>query len=493
MVERERADAEVEAGEANGTEVIAHRGESGARSDDARSEFDAGPPPRWLPLVRPVALAIAILGALGAIVLAVLHGRASGERSGAHWDPTTNGPALVGSGLALLPALLAGAVLVFRPERGTYPRLALTTATWIVTLLAVLGGLWAVIATRVDLTPQVGTPVLSNAEVDAYLAEAQSTLPALAAAPIQIPTGVLIQSVEFLNANNVQVTGFIWQSYAPNMPASIARGFVLPEAVQEAYQGVEAYRLTREDGTEVIGWYFSAVLREAFDYQRYPFDRQDVWLRLWHRDFERGVILVPDFASYETTDPSALAGVDPMFVYGAWDPHFSVFSFDVPHYRTNFGYNGSTSRGGFPELYFSIGLKRDFWGPFFDHVTLFLAVAVLLFGVLMLTTNDSGRRERFGALNTAGVFGACTGLLFTSLIEQNQIRTIVAGQQVAYLEVLPFLLNGAIGLVAFNSILLNSERPARFVTYRNNLLPDLLYWPVLLLAIIVATLIAFFL
>lgn len=291
----------------------------------------------------------------------------------------------------------------------------------------------------------------------------------------------------------MQVTGFIWQAYAPDVPADIARGWVLPEAVSEAYQQDEAYRFTRPDGTEVIGWYVSATLRQAFDYRQYPFDRQDVWLRLWHRDFERGVLLVPDFASYDTMDPAALAGLDPQFVYGAWHPRFTVFSYETAEYQTTFGYGGATTaRGEFPELYFSVGLKRDFWGPFFDHVTLTLAVSILLWGVLLLTTNDPTRKDRFGGLNTAGVFASCTGLLFATLVEHNQIRSTVAGQQVAYMEVLPFLLNLGIGLVAFNSILLSLERPPRFVTYKNNLLPDLVYWPALLSAVLVATLVAFF-
>jgi len=49
--------------------------------------------------------------------------------------------------------------------------------------------------------------------------------------------------------------------------------------VAEAYRSTEAYRV-HENGAEVIGWYFSATLRQSFDYGHYPFDRQDVWLRI---------------------------------------------------------------------------------------------------------------------------------------------------------------------------------------------------------------------
>ena len=49
----------------------------------------------------------------------------------------------------------------------------------------------------------------------------------------------------------------------------------------------EEYR-RRQGSEEVIGWYFDVTVRQAFDYSKYPLDTQDVWLRLWHKDFDRG-------------------------------------------------------------------------------------------------------------------------------------------------------------------------------------------------------------
>ena len=444
------------------------------------------PSPGWLSVVHRIAWLL--LGLSVAVAGALVIWYASTTPGLNPWRPTTNARALVRIGAAALPALLAVPVLIFRPERGRGGALVGTSLAWTVTLFLAVASLWSLAATAVDLSPEVGVPVFDIESVDQYLAEQVDG----AVPEVRVPTGVLIQSVEFLNANNVKITGFIWQIYGPEVPADVSRGYVLPEAADEAYQQDVAYQFTRPDGSEVIGWYVSATLRQAFDYRHYPFDRQDIWLRLWHRDFERGVVLVPDFASYLTLDPAAMAGLDPEFVSGAWEPRFTVFSYATNRYLTSFGYSPDTAGAEFPELYFNLGMKRDFWGPFFDHVTLGLAIAVLLFGLLILTTSDPNRRERFGTLTTAGVFGACTGLLFANLLEQNQIRAIVAGQQVAYMEILPFVLNVAIAAVAFNSMLLNGTRPPRFVVFRDNLLPNLLYWPALFGIILIATLLAFF-
>ena len=110
----------------------------------------------------------------------------------------------------------------------------------------------------------------------------------------------------------------------------------------------------------------------------------------------------------------------------------------------------------------------------------------------MLTTSDEERHKRTGGLSTSGVIGSCSGLLFAVLLEHNQVRSIVASRDVAYVEMLPFILYGAILLTALNAVLVSSSLKLRFVRYKNNLLPDLLYWPVLLTVLLIVTIVTFY-
>jgi hypothetical protein len=104
-----------------------------------------------------------------------------------------------------------------------------------------------------------------------------------------IPTGVYVQSVEFSSANNVTVTGYVWQRFAPGLPpwvlpAAGEAGFILPESETTALN--RAYE--REDETgRLVGWYFKAVLRQEFDYSHHPFDSEVVWVRLWPSQIAR--------------------------------------------------------------------------------------------------------------------------------------------------------------------------------------------------------------
>ena len=430
------------------------------------------------------AQALTAVGFVLTVVLTARHRQAHGSL-----DPATAGEELVSILLVAVVSLLLLTVHVVRPETERIERLRWTAGVWAVALLAAVVATWFLIEVDAERDITVGTTLLAQADVEAFLAQ-HAAVPAGPDGPLLIPTGVFIQSFEFLNANNVEVAGYVWQTYGPTVPDDVARGFVLPEAVAEAYEAEEAYRI-EQDGGELIGWYFNATLRQSFDYARYPFDRQDVWIRLWHRDFDRGVLLVPDLASYRDLDPATLPGLEAQFVYGSWDPEFTAFSYATNDYNTDFGFAAGFERAALPELYFNVGVKRDFLNPFIAHVAFVLAIAVLLFGLLVLTTDDEDLKGRFG-LSTAGVLGSCSGLLFAVILQHNQIRGATASQQIVYLETLPFVLYAFIVLVALNAILLASPFDLWLVRYRHNLLPVLLYWPALIGLVWLVTLAYFY-
>lgn len=409
----------------------------------------------------------------------------------------TAGPAFATNGrgpvlllLALLALALAGSVAALRPERGHTPALVKTMAAWAVALAGALVLVWFLANTVVRSDPWVGTPLLTPAEVDRVLATHLGP-GADGAPPLLVPTGILVQSLEFLGANNVQVTGYVWQQYGPEVPEDITRGIVFPEAVTEAYGAEEVYRADQGD-TELIGWYFHATFRQPFDYSQYPFDRQDVWIRLWHPNFERDVLLVPDFAAYRNLDPRSLPGLEEQFVYGEWEPMVSAFSFVDHHYNTTFGFDPGSAEGVFPELYFNLALKRSFLGPFVDQVLFAAAVALMLFLVLVLTASDEDRKTRFG-FSPSGALGATSGLLFAVILKHAQLRAAIGQQGIAYLEVLPLLFYLVIPLVAVNAIVLAAPWHVPVVEWNHNLLPKLLYWPLLLGLLLAVTLAVFFL
>ncbi len=114
----------------------------------------------------------------------------------------------------------------------------------------------------------------------------------------QVPTGIFLQSLEFTSSNNVDLTGYLWQSYPacgagaidPECDDPLEQGVIFPEAISASLE--EAYRAVEGD-REIVGWYFEVTLREPFEYSRFPLDRQVVWLRIWHKQFHRDIVLTP--------------------------------------------------------------------------------------------------------------------------------------------------------------------------------------------------------
>lgn len=77
----------------------------------------------------------------------------------------------------------------------------------------------------------------------------------------------------------------------------------MPEGDSDIYATEDAAVYRKEQGNEIVfGWYVNTSLRQTFDYSHYPFDRQDIWLRLWHLNFDRNVILVPDLKAYDAVN-----------------------------------------------------------------------------------------------------------------------------------------------------------------------------------------------
>lgn len=390
--------------------------------------------------------------------------------------------------------LMGGSALVIRPERGTSKQQITTAAIWTVALIAGLSALWWLIDVSTREDDWRGVPLRTRADVAAFL-EAHPPLPPIAGVDervtLLVPTGVMLQSAEFLSGSNVRVSGYVWQKYPLDLPDSVVRGFVLPDAVVEAYRADEAYRLN--DGTtETIGWYFAATIRESFDYARYPFDRPNVTLRMWAKDFSRDIQLVPDLDAYSDLTPSTMPGIEGTFVFGNWNPAYSGFSYDLGYYNSDYGVPGDeTSEVGDPEVVFNLVMKRDPLGPALDFVTYSLTVALLTFGLQVLTHGNPDIRGRFG-LSTAGVLGSVSVLLFGVIAKQGGLRTALDTQQVTYLEALPMLLYVMLLLTALNAILVTAPFSVKALEYRDNLLPELLFWPLLLSLLFIITLVVFY-
>ena len=308
--------------------------------------------------------------------------------------------------------------------------------------------------------------------------------------PELIPTGVFIQSLRFNNSNEVNITGYLWQRYPGSVDPDTCEeenicGFVFPEAVDTGSNIIprrEYVRRTRDE--TVIGWYFESTLRQQFKYDRYPLDHKTVWIRMWHKNFESSYLLIPDLGAYKGTGVTNKFGYDQEIVLGNWVIDDTFFDFKWFHYDTNFGLAPKyADRPSNPELYFNVVIRRNFLNTFVVHLVPLLTVAILLFSMLLLITDDEKKAGVLG-FSTSGIIGVCASLFFVIMLAHVQLREQFAGARIVYMEFFYLTMYVLIIGVAANTYLFSLKLGTKtwfgnFIYHRENLIPKTLYWPVL--------------
>lgn len=313
---------------------------------------------------------------------------------------------------------------------------------------------------------------------------------------IKIKTGIFVQSLEFFNSAEVNLTGYIWQRYKDGLhddikPGKDEVGFVLPEQVNSGndIEPYEVYRV-RSANEEIIGWYFEATLRQPFDYSDYPFDHKTAWVRMWHRQFSRNIILVPDFEAYKATGTKDIFGIEENIVLGTWKRENTFFDYQLSSYDTNFGIPDYIGQQGFPELHYNFVVKRKFENAFIVHLLPLFLVAALLFAALLTVSAKDELSDRLG-FNTSDFIAACSALFFVVMLAHIQLREQFAESSIVYIEYFYILMYALLVLATANTYFfsIKPKRGCQLILYEDNIIFKVAYWPVVFICLILITLV----
>src|ERR687896_1658690 len=354
--------------------------------------------------------------------------------------------------------------------------------------LIAIGTMWVRAYTAAPAPAPAETVVTTQDEVTRYLAALMPDPEPGSEPPVFIPTGLYIESLQFKGPYDVQVAGYVWQRYANDLPKDLVPkdddvGFVMPEAQYARY--FKAYQ-AQQGNEELIGWSFFATLREQFDYKEYPLDRQQIWIELWHKDFEREVYLAPDLEGYTSLNPAALPALDNDLVLEDWDFQESYFSYRAPRYNSSFGIQGYDPDQRSPELRYNISIKRHLLSTLISRMIVPLVILIQLFVIVVVIGTKEKRLEQFGVRPGAVIF-TCAAFFFATLVAHNSLRGDLRAYGLVYLESLYILTYVVILVVAINSVLLVAQPNLKLFRDYDNLWTEVLYWPTILLAMVVIT------
>jgi hypothetical protein len=319
--------------------------------------------------------------------------------------------------------------------------------------------------------------------------------------PKYVETGVYLQSIEFDDANNVQISAYVWQHYLKGSHKGISRGFVLPEAdsphIEEVYRdlvepsdlGCAIEEVSLRDCDEVVGWYASATVRQEFDYSLFPLDSQQVWLRMWHKSFRENVILTPYFESYTFLNPKLLPGIQHGFVLPGWNIEESWFSLNNLVFDTNFGDRSTQGQQHKSELYYNVNIRRQFLGPFVSTLIPVVVIAMLMYLLVLISTKSSKASEWLGFTANDVVLGL-SALFFVAAINHSELRKSLQSSDIMYFEYFYLVLYVMLLYVAVSSVYIAKNEAVEGAD--ENFMEKFLYWPVLSMALFLITFVIFF-
>ena len=390
------------------------------------------------------------------------------------------------AGLVFL--LCAASLLLGVCSGGSRPLWALS----IVSALLFLGAIGTIlsISLRFDRAHKTGgIPIADRATLNkvtgAYTraCELRHTEP-----PVYVPTGLYLESATFLTANDLMVSGYVWQKYQLGTQDHLFRGFTLADAT--SLEITENYR-EKADGFEFVRWHFRATVRQHLDSARYPIETGQIELRILHKQLNHNTVLVPDLKAYRFANPTSLPGLAKDLKLPGWQLKASAFEFRKLKFDTNFGVDRSFAKEDLPSLFYGVTIRRNIVDACLSNLLPLGVVTCLRFILVMIASRDA-RLVGFTQAGVGRVLKSCAARLFVIAFRHVDIRSRIASGEIFYLEYIYFLEYFAILWVSVNSVLYATTDRFLLIHYRDNFIAKTLFWPVLLGALFVITLAVFY-
>jgi len=383
--------------------------------------------------------------------------------------------------LALLMLLLFIFTMLIGAYDGRTGKLWTMSAIFSLLITALVGFIWFV-----DLVApaHIGAETIANkVELDRFLTLHKRLNPQIYKdKSYMLPTGIFITDIG-LKGKDVNLNGYVWQKYHTKKHKNLDQGTIFLNA-QDTNKRESFVKIYEEKTTDehTTGWRFQAALDGNFVYDKYPFDQQNIMLHLSHSNFDKNIILTPDFAAFMPTD-NPYPELDPKLPLDQWFKQYTSVFYELTNFITDFGIEGYTKQKGFPVLSLAIGIRRKFLNPLVASVIPIIIIMFILFTNLLSVSISKEDEDQ-----TLSVLRLSSAIFFAAAIAHQTFKRMVGAVAITYFEYYYFVLYLAILLVVVNCLLYTRKVPFKFIRYRKNLIPKLSYWPAMLLIFLALTL-----
>ena len=304
----------------------------------------------------------------------------------------------------------------------------------------------------------------------------------------KVPTGVYIESYE-LSSFDASLIGKLWMKYPKDLYAITPPAFYFPDVSARETRGLVSEKLSEveHDDHVLVTWRFRVTLEQDFSYRQFPFEQNDIRLDIRFPDFSKNILLVPDLDSYDILNPSVKPGLNPNISVPSSETIASFFTLRTMEFKSTFG--DSRLVKSYPTLSFNMVAKRIYLNPFIANIIPILIVALIMFIVLYVSSNNENSRA---GMTTMNVIQSSAGFLFILLLAHVNERNRIETPEIAYIELFYFSMYLYITLQTVALATMFRGVDWTLFRYEDNLILKLLFWPVLLSIWFAFTLVRFY-
>lgn len=281
----------------------------------------------------------------------------------------------------------------------------------------------------------------------------------------KVPIQLTLNSLTFSDPSTIELIGQI-QLEDLNTSLSLPPVY-FPMALQTRWEKVDKKQSV---------WKFTASIKQPFNYTSFPFDKEEINLKIKLKNEYKSAILIPDFPFYEDMSPDTLPGINLEQVrLNGWTLNKSYFSYQIQNETLS-------------ALSFNLIIKRNLIGPFITYLFPLLMILSLAYFTLLMWTRESKQLNLWG-FSFSSVLARSSSLFFILILSHISLRDALEAKGIIFLEFYYLASYSLLICVTISSMLYLSNSKSYLINYQDGLLLKVLYWPYFLLFCIVTTLI----
>jgi hypothetical protein len=302
---------------------------------------------------------------------------------------------------------------------------------------------------------------------------------------IEIPTGIYLYDMYFINAYDISFNGEIWQRIPDTLKLKSDIAFAFPQKLSHGIS-VRVKLISKEKVKNdwVYLYNFTAILNMDFYYSKYPLDFRMLNIQLMYPNVYENVILVPDLNSYTRMDPKLKPGINNNIYMPGDRITSSYFSFANIDFNSNLGnlsYNGPSN---VPILEFNVLVKRVLATAIVSDILPIVVISIMMFLLLFTLHKVNGELIEGSALS---VIQAAGGFLFILLMAHIQLRKTLETPELSYIEMFYIIMYLFVSFISTAILLYVKTSKFSILEYKNNIIVKIGFWPVLFIAIYITT------